>query len=32
MIPSPVTTVLLKQKEGHKLRWKMGAVFFPYNT
>ena len=32
MIPSPVRTVLLKQKEGHELYWKMGPVFSPSKT
>ena len=32
MIPSPVRPVVLKQKEGHKLYWKMGPVFSPYKT
>ena len=29
MILSPVRPVHLKQKEGHKLKWKVGPVFSP---
>ena len=32
MIPSPVRPVLLKQKEGHKLYWKMRPVFSTSKT